>query len=76
MANFVEYTGFQDAFAASYGGDKKEKPDEYKKRSAEFFPEKFTMPVAFTASGKDTIVPPQSVLRCSRPSKRPIRLQK
>lgn len=62
-ANLVEYDKFQDARTASFGGLKSEKPDEYKKRSAEFWPEKFTMPVAFTTGGKDESVPPQSVLR-------------
>ena len=63
MANLVEYEKFQDARTASYGGTKTEKPDEYKKRSAEFFPEKFTMPIAITTGGKDAVVPPDSVLR-------------
>jgi pimeloyl-ACP methyl ester carboxylesterase len=63
IANLMEYDKFQDARTASYGGSKTEKPDEYKKRSAEFSPEKFTMPVAFTTGGKDDVVPPQSVLR-------------
>lgn len=62
-ANLVEYDKFQDARTASFGGTKTEVPDEYRKRSAEFWPEKFTMPVAFTTGGQDTIVPPQSVLR-------------
>jgi pimeloyl-ACP methyl ester carboxylesterase len=62
-ANHVEFAGFQDAIAASFGGSKTEIPDEYKKRSAEFWPERFTMPVGITAGGKDTIVPPQSVVR-------------
>ncbi|MEK7412207.1 MAG: alpha/beta fold hydrolase [Planctomycetota bacterium] len=63
MANMVEYDKFSEAIVPSYGGTKAEKPDEYKKRSAELFPHKFTMPVAITAGGKDTAVPPQSVLR-------------
>jgi len=62
-ANHVEYDKFQDAIAASFGGTKAQVTDEYKKRSAELWPEKFTMPVSFTAGGKDTAVPPQSVLR-------------
>lgn len=62
-ANHVEYENFQDAIATSFGGTKAEVPDEYKKRSAEYWPEKFTMPVAMTAGGQDTLVPPQSVLR-------------
>ena len=63
IANLVEYEKFQDARTASYGGSKTEKPDEYKKRSAEFWPEKFTVPVALTTGGKDEVVPPASVLR-------------
>jgi dipeptidyl aminopeptidase/acylaminoacyl peptidase len=63
IANLVDYEKFQDARTASYGGTKSELPDEYKKRSAEFWSEKFTMPIALTTGGKDTIVPPQSVLR-------------
>lgn len=62
-ANHVEYDKFQDAVAASFGGTKAQVPEEYKKRSAELWPEKFTMPVSFTTGGKDTAVPPQSVLR-------------
>jgi pimeloyl-ACP methyl ester carboxylesterase len=62
-ANLVEYAGFPDAIAASFGGSKAAIPDEYKKRSAEFWPQRFTMPVGITAGGKDTLVPPQSVVR-------------
>ncbi len=62
-ANHVEYDKFQDAIAVSFGGTKAQVPDEYKKRSAELWPEKFTMPVAFTTGGRDELVPPQSVLR-------------
>jgi pimeloyl-ACP methyl ester carboxylesterase len=62
-ANHVEYDKFQDAIAASFGGTKAQVPEEYRKRSAELWPEKFTMPISFTTGGKDTAVPPQSVLR-------------
>jgi pimeloyl-ACP methyl ester carboxylesterase len=62
-ANHLEYDNFQDAIRASFGGTKQEIPGEYKKRSAEYWPERFTMPVGITASGKDESVPPQSVLR-------------
>lgn len=62
-ANHVEYAQFQDAIAASFGGTKAQVPEEYRKRSAELWPEKFTMPTAFTTGGKDTLVPPASVLR-------------
>jgi pimeloyl-ACP methyl ester carboxylesterase len=62
-ANLMEYAGYPDAIAASFGGSKAAMPDEYKKRSAEFWPERFMMPVGITASGKDSTVPPQSVVR-------------
>ena len=62
-ANLVDYENFQEARTVSFGGTKAEVPDEYRKRSAEFYPDKFTMPVAFTTGGKDESVPPQSVLR-------------
>jgi hypothetical protein len=62
-ANLVEYEKFQEARTASYGGTKTQVPDEYQKRSAEFWPEMFIMPIALTTGGKDTTVPPQSVLR-------------
>ena len=62
-ANMVEYKSFLEFVAASYGGTKEQKPEEYRKRSPELFPERFTMPVCFTVGGKDTTVPPQSVRR-------------
>lgn len=62
-ANLLEYPNFQDAISASFGGTKAAIPDEYKKRSAEYWPERFTMPVSITTGGKDTLVPPQSVER-------------
>ncbi|TWU17769.1 hypothetical protein Pla52o_49840 [Novipirellula galeiformis] len=62
-ANHVEYERFQDAISKSFGGSKQEVPEEYRKRSAEFFPEKFTMPFAATTGGRDESVPPESVLR-------------
>jgi pimeloyl-ACP methyl ester carboxylesterase len=62
-ANMIEYAKFQEAIRASYGGTKSEVPDEYKKRSAELWPDRFAMPVAVTTGGKDETVPPQSVLR-------------
>ncbi|HOW71539.1 MAG TPA: alpha/beta fold hydrolase [Phycisphaerae bacterium] len=62
-ANHLEYTNFQNAIAESFGGLKADKPLEYKNRSAEYWPERLTMPVGITAGGKDTLVPPGSVLR-------------
>lgn len=62
-ANLLEYANFQDAISASFGGGKTAIPDEYKKRSAEYWPERFTMPVGITTGGQDTLVPPQSVER-------------
>ncbi|MFO0951661.1 MAG: alpha/beta fold hydrolase [Isosphaeraceae bacterium] len=65
-ANLVEYDRFQDAISASFGGSKRDRPDEYRKRSAEFAADRLTMPVALTTGGRDTIVPPESVLRLVR----------
>lgn len=62
-ANHLEYEQFQDAITASFGGTKREIPAEYKARSAEYWPEKLTMPIGITTGGKDTLVPPDSVLR-------------
>lgn len=62
-ANLVEYERFLDAIAESYGGTKQQVPEEYRKRSAEFVPGRFTMPLAATTGGADEIVPPDSVLR-------------
>lgn len=62
-ANLLEYENFQDAITESFGGQKTTIPDEYKKRSAEYWPERLTMPIGITTGGKDTLVPPQSVLR-------------
>lgn len=62
-ANHLEYKNFQDAIRASFGGTKAEIPEEYKKRSAEYWPERLMMPMAITVGGKDTSVPPDSVRR-------------
>lgn len=62
-ANFVEYGMFQDAIAQSFGGTKAEIPEEYRRRSAEYWPERLTMPIAVTACGKDELVPAGSVVR-------------
>ncbi len=62
-ANHVEYTNFQEAVQVSFGGTKEAIPEEYRKRSAEYFAAKFTMPIAITAGGQDTIVPADSVRR-------------
>lgn len=65
-ANHLEYENFQDAICESFGGSKAEIPLEYKKRSAEYWPEKFSMPVGITAGGKDKSVPADSVVRLAR----------
>ncbi len=62
-ANHMEYDNFQSYIQESFGGSKTNIPGEYKKRSAELWPEKFKMPVGITVGGKDKSVPPQSVLR-------------
>ncbi len=66
LADHVSYTNFQEAIAASFGGTKTALPEEYVKRSAAFFPERFTMPLAVTTGGKDTSVPPESVLKLAK----------
>lgn len=76
-ANLVEYVLFQDAIAASFGGSKQDKPDEYRKRSAELHADKLTMPIAMTTGGQDKLVPPDSVLRLAESLQklnRPVRL--
>lgn len=62
-ANLINYGNFSEAIAESFGGTKVEKPEVYRERSAELFSERLTMPVAVTTGGKDTLVPPESVLR-------------
>jgi pimeloyl-ACP methyl ester carboxylesterase len=63
IANFFEYQLYQEPISKSFGGSKGQVPLEYKKRSAEYWPERLTMPVAFTTSGKDEAMPPQSATR-------------
>lgn len=62
-ANHLEYGKFQEAIRESFGGEKSEIPEEYYKRSAEYNPLVFTMPVALTTGGQDMDVPPHSVTR-------------
>ncbi|OHB84020.1 MAG: alpha/beta hydrolase [Planctomycetes bacterium RBG_16_64_12] len=62
-ANLLEYGNFQSAIEESFGGTKAEIPLEYKRRSAEYWPERLTMPIGITACGKDSAVPPESVVR-------------
>ncbi len=62
-ANHLEYKNFQAAISKSFGGTKQEIPQEYKKRSAEYWPEKLTMPVSISVGGQDKSVPPHSARR-------------
>ena len=62
-ANHLEFTGFQDFIASSYGGTKVNIPAEFKKRSAEYWPEVLNMPIALTVSGLDNTVPAASFIR-------------
>ena len=62
-ANHLEYGQFQEAIRDSFGGTKSDKPEEYKRRSAEYWPERFTMPTGITAGGHDKLVPAESVVR-------------
>lgn len=63
LANHFDYERFQPEISASFGGGKADVPAEYKRRSAEYWPERLTMPVAIAVGGKDDGVPPDSVLR-------------
>ena len=60
LADHLTYENFQDAIAASFGGDRKTACDEYYRRSAINYPERFTMPVSITVGGADKSVPPES----------------
>lgn len=62
-ANLLEYDQFTEAISTAYGGSKTEKPEIYRARSAELWPDRITMPTAFTTGGKDSLVPPDSTLR-------------
>jgi pimeloyl-ACP methyl ester carboxylesterase len=62
-ANHLEYENFQDAIRESFGGAKAVIPQEYKNRSAEYWPERLRIPIAMTVGGQDKLVPPQSVVR-------------
>ncbi len=62
-ANLVEYDQFQEAIAASFGGSKQQRPDEYRQRSAELNSGRLSMPIALTTGGQDRLVPADSVLR-------------
>jgi len=69
VANLLEFDSFPpgvEAMARSFGGTKEKLPEEYRRRSAELFPERFTMPLAVTTGGKDVVTPPDSVLRLAR----------
>lgn len=69
-ANMMEYKNFLDTVEKAYGGPQSARAEEYQKRSPELTPQKFTMPIAFTAGGQDTYVPPQSVLRLAEAVKK------
>jgi pimeloyl-ACP methyl ester carboxylesterase len=62
-ANHLEYRGFQEAIAASFGGTKAEVFEVYRSRSAELSADRLAMPIAATVGGRDQVVPPDSVRR-------------
>lgn len=62
-ANLLEFENFQEAISESFGGGKAAIPAEYKKRSAEYWPERLTMPIGLSLGGQDALVPPDSVRR-------------
>jgi len=65
-ANLLEYENFQEAISESFGGAKTAIPAEFKKRSAEYWPERLTMPLGLAVGGQDKLVPPDSVRRLAR----------
>ena len=66
LADHLAFENFQEAIAASFGGDKKSARDEYYRRSAINYPERFTMPVSITVGGADKSVPPESARELAR----------
>lgn len=63
QANFLEFKNFRDNIERVFGGNKQEAFDVYKSRSAEYYPERLTMPLALYVGMHDEAVPPHSVLR-------------
>jgi pimeloyl-ACP methyl ester carboxylesterase len=63
FANLMDASPHSAAIAKAFGGTPKDKPEEYKRRSADQAVEKFTMPVAIWTGGRDDSVPPQSAMR-------------
>lgn len=63
LANHLEYENFQDAIKESFGGTKQDMPEEYKRRSAEYWPDRLTMPIGMTVDTGDEVVPPFSCVR-------------
>lgn len=62
-ANYLEYPNYQDYIQKGFGGTKSEIPLEYKNRSAEYWPERFVMPVGIVVGNDDGAVPPHSCRR-------------
>lgn len=54
------------AMSKSFDGTPEQKPEEFRKRSAELWPDKLTMPIAIWTGGKDGSVPPQSATRLAK----------
>jgi pimeloyl-ACP methyl ester carboxylesterase len=63
FASLFEPSRHRASIARSFGNPPDRRPDEYRKRSAERAPEKFTMPIAIWTGGRDNSVPPQSAIR-------------
>jgi pimeloyl-ACP methyl ester carboxylesterase len=63
LANLSGPSPHSVSIAKAFGGTPEEKPEEYRRRSADLAPEKFTMPVAIWTGGQDKSVPPQSAMR-------------
>jgi len=64
IVNYFEWPGGDwGPIVESFGGTMQQVPDEYRKRSAEFWPGRFTMPVGLAVSANDNVCPPAAVLR-------------
>jgi len=53
VANYLECELLEENVQKAFGGTRAEIPNEYKMRSADFWPEKLAIPVGLTVGGKD-----------------------
>ena len=62
-ANYFEQKTHVESIQRAFGGTKAEVPEEYQLRSAEYWPERLTMPTALVVGGQDRSLPPHSARR-------------